>query len=114
MEDNEEDAVPDVASVHSFIDDIVLSKIELIKVTRRRNLHFRQIIFENTTLRDTESHTPWDQFKKTIANAIAILLIYYRKHVVFLSPAYDLINTVLVRNHLKNIQIFYFAALRLC
>ena len=30
VEDNEEEAVPDVASVHSFINDIVLSTHEVI------------------------------------------------------------------------------------
>ena len=37
MEDNEEDAVPDVASVHSFINDIVLSTNEVTEVLKGLN-----------------------------------------------------------------------------
>ena len=37
MEDNEEEAVPDVASVHSFINDIVLSTHEVTEVLKDLN-----------------------------------------------------------------------------
>ena len=37
VEDNEEDAVPDVASVHSFINDIVLSTNEVTEVLKGLN-----------------------------------------------------------------------------